>query len=192
MNADLTSGTSSDQPAIGEGVRSEANRTTSVRLVPLDDASRDAVFGAEMANFADEKVRVGEWSPAEASRRALSEFGPAFQREVSEATARGDRLWSAVDDRGRFVGWVWVSAGDGSEVAAFLHQITVVESRRRQGYGRAILDAVEAELARDGSHELCLHVMVGNVPARRMYAAAGYELVDEDERRTRLRKRLRT
>jgi hypothetical protein len=31
-----------------------------LRLVPLDDASRAAIFEAKMANFADEKVREGE------------------------------------------------------------------------------------------------------------------------------------
>lgn len=60
------------------------------------------------------------------------------------------------------------------------------------GYGRAMLAALEARLAHGGIEELCLHVNAGNLPARRLYAAAGYQQVDvdEDRRVCRLRKRL--
>jgi hypothetical protein len=50
--------------------------------------------------------------------------------------------------------------------------------------------ALEETLARGGIDELHLHVNIANAPARRMYAAAGYEQVSEDERVCRLRKRL--
>ena len=49
---------------------------------------------------------------------------------------------------------------------------------------------MEELLAADGAEELQLRVFVGNQAARRLYAAAGYEEVEHDERRVSLRKRL--
>ena len=53
-----------------------------------------------------------------------------------------------------------------------------------------MLAALEERLARDGIGELVLPVNQANESARRLYAAAGYELVGSDDRVHRLRKRL--
>jgi ribosomal protein S18 acetylase RimI-like enzyme len=92
---------------------------------------------------------------------------------------------------GRSVGWLGVKPTDDAQSrSAFLYQITVAAIHRRQGYGRAMLAALEETLARDGIEELHLNVNIANEPARRMYAAAGYEPDGKDERVCRLRKRL--
>jgi ribosomal protein S18 acetylase RimI-like enzyme len=53
-----------------------------------------------------------------------------------------------------------------------------------------MLAALEELLAATGVDELHLTVFVGNEPARRLYASTGYEQLDDDGRRCRLRKRL--
>jgi predicted GNAT family acetyltransferase len=84
---------------------------------------------------------------------------------------------------------MWVRPGDDANGrSAYLYQITVTAIHRRRGYGGAMLAALEETLVRGGVDEPHLHVNVGNKPARRMYAAAGYEQIGEDERP--LRKRL--
>jgi ribosomal protein S18 acetylase RimI-like enzyme len=88
------------------------------------------------------------------------------------------------------VGWLWVRPSGARSRGAFLYQLTVAEPFRGRGFGRAMLAALEERLARDGFEELLLNVNVGNLPARRLYAAAGYEQVGEDRRVRRLRKRL--
>ena len=50
----------------------------------------------------------------------------------------------------------------------------VVDARRRgQGIGSALLDAVDAELASRGVHDLMIGVMEGNDGARRLYERRG-------------------
>ena len=91
----------------------------------------------------------------------------------------------------RYFARLWVTPAEaGDDRAAFLYQITVAEQYRRRGFGRAMLRALEDLLARDGFEELRLNMMVANEPARRLYAAAGYELVDQVDRRCRMRKRV--
>ena len=78
-----------------------------------------------------------------------------LEREHAEAAEEGHRLWSAIDPAGGSVGWLWVKPIDLTPSrGAFLHQITVARTSRRQGYGRAILAALEEVLARHGVDEL--------------------------------------
>jgi ribosomal protein S18 acetylase RimI-like enzyme len=162
-----------------------------VRLVPLTDEERVAFFVEEVANHADQQVRDADWPRAGALERAREELTPVLEREYAEAVEQGDRLWSAVDRAGRSVGWLWVKPiGDASSRVAFLEQITVAEANRRQGYGRAMLAALQQQLIADGIDELRLTVFRANEPARALYAGVGYTQTGEDERQYYLHKRL--
>jgi diamine N-acetyltransferase len=128
------------------------------------------------------------WPPTQALARAQAEIAPVFDRELAEAMASDDRLWSAKSADGRSVGWLWVKAIDNEVSSVFLEQITVAARCRRRGYGHAMLRVLEELLAADGVEELRLNVFVANEAARGLYSAAGYEEVSYDERRVRLRK----
>src|SRR5207247_11121538 len=106
--------------------------------------------------------------------------GPGTVRErLSDLTA--DRLRpkghtffvaeSALD--GSRIGWTWISPpplflGPGHERIYWLSQLTVLESHRRIGWARTILDAIEHHLCALGADERWLRVFNWNVPARRL------------------------
>jgi ribosomal protein S18 acetylase RimI-like enzyme len=161
-----------------------------VALVPLNDEAREAFFVEEIANYADEQVRDSGWPRDEALDRARAELTPVLERDYAQGLARGDRLWSAVDETGRTVGWLWVKQLPAG--AAFLEQITVAEAVRRRGYGQAMLAALEQLLTDEAIEELRLNVNRANDAARGLYASAAYEETGGDERRCFLRKRLGT
>jgi ribosomal protein S18 acetylase RimI-like enzyme len=52
--------------------------------------------------------------------------------------------------------------------------VVVDESARGRGVGSALLDAVDAELARRGIRDLMIGVMEGNDGARRLYERRGF------------------
>ena len=157
-----------------------------IALVPLSEPDREEFVGEEVANYAEQQIRDAGWPRAGALERACSELMPEIERELAEPDWR---LWSARNEDGETVGWLWVRPGETPR-SAFLYQITVAERFRRHGYGRAMLAALEQRLAEEGIEELALNVNVGNVPAQRLYAAAGYEQTADDGRVRRLRKRL--
>jgi ribosomal protein S18 acetylase RimI-like enzyme len=162
-----------------------------VALIPLPENGRDAFVEAEIADYAVQQVRDAGWPRDGALERARAELTPVLTREFAEGAEQGHQLWSAMDSVGSCVGWLWVTAVvDASPQSVFLEQITVAKSFRRRGYGRAMLAALEELLADSGVDELRLTVFVGNEPARRLYASAGYEQLDDDGRECRLRKRL--
>jgi ribosomal protein S18 acetylase RimI-like enzyme len=162
-----------------------------VTLIPLTEHERDAFVEEEIADHAVQQVRDAGWLRDGALERARAELTPVLNRELAEGAEQGHRLWSAINSAGSCVGWLWVTPiVDAAPQSVFLEQITVARSFRRQGYGRAMLAALEELLAATGVDELHLTVFVGNEPARRLYASTGYEQLDDDGRQCRLRKRL--
>jgi len=55
--------------------------------------------------------------------------------------------------------------------------IAVAPAQRRRGVGRLLLGGLAAGARQGGAAELFLEVAVDNVPARRLYAGAGFEPV---------------
>ena len=164
---------------------------TGLRLIPLTEADRGRFVEEELANYADQQVRDAGWPQEEALDRARVELMPTIERELDDAAEKGHQVWSAIGPDARPVGWLWVKPSDeANERSAYLYQITVAANHRRQGYGSAMLAALEEVLARGDVDELHLHVNIANEPGRRMYASAGYEQVGRDERVYHLRKRL--
>lgn len=69
-------------------------------------------------------------------------------------------------------------AADEAEVLT----LAVLPERRRQGLGRALLDAAMAEARRRGAVRLTLEVAVDNVAARRLYDSVGFVQVGRRSR----------
>jgi ribosomal protein S18 acetylase RimI-like enzyme len=163
-----------------------------VVLAPLSDQERDAFIRQEVAEYAQQLADDETTTPEEAEDRAYEELRPLLRQEHAAADEKGHRRWTATNAAGESVGWVWVTpprAGMPSD-SAFLYQITVKPAQRRKGYARAMLAAIEAALRADGVAELRLNVYDTNEPARRLYAGAGYEIVEPLGGKRQLSKRL--
>ncbi|MGX5695025.1 GNAT family N-acetyltransferase [Agromyces soli] len=135
------------------------------------------------AEYAAEQIASGRW-PAEgaverarAENMALLPDGPATARML---TLRG------VDADGEPVGRAWVGLDHprGAPGIAFLYDIEVLEPKRRLGYGRALLDAVEDAAGRAGAAALELNVFGSNSGAIGLYSGAGYEVVTQQMRKS--------
>ncbi len=164
-------------------------RAPHVVLIPLTEQQRAAFVEESLADHADQQVRDAGWSRDEALDRVRAELTGEFEREHVEAVRQGDRFWTAIDQSRGPVGWLWVKPyGSASSKTAYLEQITVARASRRRGYGGAMLAALEEALAHDGVEELRLSVFLANEAARRLYAAADFESLGQDERVCRLRK----
>lgn len=165
-----------------------------VSLAPLSSEEYREFMEQHIIEYAYEKSRAGHWKPEEAldrSREVLHDF------IVGEKGAweRGFRFFKGLDENGQHVGWIW----DGPipkmvqpkpESARWLYQITVKESLRRKGYGKAMLQALEKVLQQENVAELYLNVFRWNQAAISLYSALGYEIVGDYETEVRMRKRL--
>jgi ribosomal protein S18 acetylase RimI-like enzyme len=161
-----------------------------VRLVPHPDASSPAFLDGQVQAFAAQKVQAGHWLPRDAPALARLQFERVLPRG---AGTPGHRFVLGLDASGARIGWAWTGppVGAAPRDARWLYQIEVPESLRGRGWGRALLGAVERDLAADGVTELGLNVFKFNLAARALYARAGYLVVHEDPTSARLHKRFR-
>ncbi|MQA24185.1 MAG: GNAT family N-acetyltransferase [Micromonosporaceae bacterium] len=137
----------------------------------------DAYTARREAEYADSLA--GSLPPDAAKEKARQDHAEFLPQGL--ATER-QRLLIAEDDAGHVVGTAWVGLEEPrtrTTEIAWLYDIRVEERRRRSGYARAILTAVEA-LARDaGASRLGLNVFGHNRPAIALYETSGYEVTTQ-------------
>ncbi len=158
--------------------------------MPMTDDERGAALDGEAAEYGEAKARAGFWSREVALERARKEIASLVGPDPA---ARGHAFFNGVDDDGRRVGWTWVGpipGGRPSRTKRWLFQIVVDEPLRGQGYGRALLTAVERRLAEEDVRELRLNVFRYNEVAIALYKTAGYEIVRDEPRNLEMRKGL--
>jgi ribosomal protein S18 acetylase RimI-like enzyme len=81
----------------------------------------------------------------------------------------------ALADSNEVIGWCWgyhLVRPDASSML-YLHELEVAEDHRRQGHGRALLDAFMAAGRKAGAAKMFLSTAEANRPARRLYDSMG-------------------
>jgi ribosomal protein S18 acetylase RimI-like enzyme len=162
---------------------------SAITLVPLAPAERRAFSEAQIVEYGAWLAERGDVPDLDAGlRQARSEI----EAEMAAAVDAGDQFWAALDPEGATVGWLWVQTASPNlpADAAYLYQILVRPDARRRGHGLAMLTALHEILARQGLAELHLHTETTNLPGHRLYARAGYELVEQLPTQRHLRKLL--
>ena len=107
-------------------------------------------------------------------RRATLRFADGDHAQAC-TTASGTLAFVAVADSDEPIGWCWghhLVRPEGSSML-YLHELEVAEEHRRQGHGRALLDAFTAAGRRAGATKMFLFTAASNVPARRLYESLG-------------------
>lgn len=131
--------------------------------------------------YAGDKTEAGNWSAAE----ALEQSRATYQRLLPAGTATPDQhLFTilaevAAGSGPQPVGMIWFGVvRAGPEPYAFIYDFRIDEAYRRRGFGRAALQAVEAEVRGLGLDRIGLHVFGHNTAALKLYEAAGYQVTN--------------
>lgn len=115
---------------------------------PAIHADADGLARLHAAHFAP------PWSPATFEKLLSAQTTVAY---VAEAPDLSGAILASL-------------AADEAEILTFF----VAEARQRRGLGRALIDGLLAGLESRGASRLFLEVAVTNVPARELYARAGF------------------
>jgi ribosomal protein S18 acetylase RimI-like enzyme len=142
------------------------------RLEPMEEATYSAWRAETQRDYADEKVKAGNWKAEDAERlshEAFEELLPGG-RETS-----GHEIREMVND-GEKVGYAWWTIEDREAGrVAFIYDIAVDPSHRRRGYARLALAEIEEWAGEHGCAGVMLHVFGYNTPARELYRSVGFE-----------------
>lgn len=115
-------------------------------------------------------------SPAQVDllRQATLRFGKGDQVGAF-VQAPATLAFVALGDSNEVIGWCWgyhLVRPDASSML-YLHGLEVAEEHRRQGHGRALLQAFMAAGRSAGAAKLFLFTAEANGPARRLYESMG-------------------
>jgi ribosomal protein S18 acetylase RimI-like enzyme len=134
------------------------------------------VFRARSArNFATEQVRAGNWEAGDAQKRVGEQMAELLPQDLETP---GMLFFTAETASGDSIGYLWLALerDPDSGGGAWIYDIEVLEERRGEGYGLALLSAAEKEAGRRGVKNIGLNVFGSNVVARSLYERAGYQI----------------
>ncbi|MFN4170239.1 MAG: GNAT family N-acetyltransferase [Pseudorhodobacter sp.] len=122
------------------------------------------------------------WPPLGIARDIWAEagIGPARVAVMERVRAARCAILGRQNDRASGVAFVALHEG-----VAMLHALEVVPAQRRQGSANQIVRAAAAWALDHGADRVALVVTEANIPARRLYASLGMELVGQYHYRVR-------
>lgn len=148
-------------------------RSGKIKFVELEEAPFREYREQLAREYAEDKVKAGVWSQAEAEGRASRELDEL----LPEGPATRDHFLYSVrdDDLPAEVGIVWITVkNSGVGRSLWIYDIIIHEQFRRRGYGRRTLELVDAKARELGASKVELHVFGHNEGARALYEQMGY------------------
>jgi GNAT superfamily N-acetyltransferase len=138
-----------------------------IRLVPMNEIDYQAYADFSIADYAQEHVKAGSWSTAEALQEAKKQYQELLPDGLK---TKNHYIYSIVDDElASKVGILWFAVQERAQVpAAFVYDVLIYEAFRRRGYGEQAFKALETKVQELGLKTISLHVFGHNHPGRAM------------------------
>ncbi|MFL0411300.1 GNAT family N-acetyltransferase [Microbacterium paludicola] len=144
-----------------------------VALMPMTAEQYASFEDRLIAEFADDLVREGLWSP----EGALAESARQTAEELPDGLATEGQLFFVAHAEGirQPVGTLWLEVRQRSRGPhVFVMELHVEPSHRRRGFGAAMMRAAEDVARSVGAESIGLHVFGSNDAARSLYRSLGY------------------
>lgn len=153
--------------------------SVAVALAPMDDGDYQDYVGMAIVNYADDKIRSGQWAPQTALERSQASFHDLLPQ--GRATP-GHDLFTIRDGRsGLRVGFLWIAVQERADDAiAYVYDVLVLSASRRLGYGLRTFEALERLVAERALAGIALHVFGHNAAARAFYERIGFVTTNLD------------
>ena len=148
-----------------------------VKLIPMAQTDFEVYLEISIVEYADDKVRNGNWSAEEALERSRTEF----QQYLPDGLQTKDQfIYSIRDDSsGQKLGMIWVNIkSETPQHPAFIYDFRIEEHFRGKGFGRQTLAILDEMLLSMGAESVGLHVFGDNIIAQELYKKAGYEITN--------------
>lgn len=146
-----------------------------VSLARMTQLELEEYLAWAIRNFAEEKVKSGNWS----LENAMEESRREYSRLLPDGVAtKNQYLFLILDEEsGQNVGIIWLGVRTGEEEipGGWIWDFMIYEPMRRKGYGRLAMQAVESKARELGLDRISLHVFGSNTAAINLYRDTGYE-----------------
>lgn len=142
-------------------------------LRPMDETEYQQFLDYAIANYAEEKVRAGNYVPADAMELSAQEY----QELLPDGEKTKDNFLLMIVEQvlDHPVGFVWLMIQQtGSLRHLTLVNILIYEEFRNRGYGTQTLELIEEKASALGLEKITLHAFGHNQRARSLYERLGY------------------
>jgi GNAT superfamily N-acetyltransferase len=137
---------------------------------PLREDEYGVFIERAMAFYVDDMVRAGIDRDV-----AQAKADKDLPQLLPDGLATRNHFMYAVEDDGRFGGYLWLCDRDGElGHSLFVYAVEIDEELRGRGLGRAAMVFAEEEARRLGIAKVALNVFGGNEVARGLYVSLGY------------------
>ncbi len=133
----------------------------------------EAWKNGSIKDYADEKVKAGNWVAEEAPRLAEQTFASILPQGFSTQ----DHHFFSIENSssGEKVGILWYAVNrEGKRSLAYIWDFAIFEQHRRRGYASEALRLLEEKVREQGLDTISLHVFGHNHAARELYEKSGY------------------
>jgi len=163
-----TAPSGNDEPALNA-----CDGVSMFRLERMDEPTYRAWRAASQRDYADEKVKAGNWRSEEAAALSQDAFDKLLPNGLDTP---GHEIRAMRNDAGEYVGHAWFTIEDRETGrVVFIYDIAVDPVHRRRGYARLALREIEAYAREQGCAGVQLHVFGYNTAARELYRSEGFE-----------------
>jgi ribosomal protein S18 acetylase RimI-like enzyme len=138
---------------------------------PLREDEYDVFVARGLAFYVEDMVRAGVDRDV-----AQAKADKDFPLLLPEGLATPGHSMYAIDDEGRFAGYLWLCDRDGElGHSLFVYAVEIDKEFRGRGLGRAAMAFAEEEARRLGIAKVALNVFGGNAVARGLYLSLDYQ-----------------
>lgn len=148
-----------------------------IKLQPMSLAEFQVYLERSVAEYADDKVKAGNWPQEGALERSRQEFNKYLPQGLDTPE---NFLRTLIDrETGAPVGMIWYAPLPGSTDSTwFIYDFYVNPEQRRRGYAAQALAALEDHARVQSIKAIALHVFGHNTAARALYEKMGYEITN--------------
>ena len=148
-----------------------------IKLLPIEQHDFDAFLEREIFDYAQDKIKSGNWLPEQAMEKSRAEF----QSLLPDGLATKDQYVFTIfdDETGNKLGVMWFQAKqDDPRRRAFINDFVIEEKFRGKGFGKKAMQALHEKLQDMLVESVGLHVFAHNTNAIALYEKMGYEVTN--------------
>ena len=160
------------QPPEQRPGQSARSQTATVTFQPMTQAEYEHLRSWLDEDYAQDVAKAMGISIEEGRASAQKQLGELLPAGLS---SEGHHFWRIIAEDGASVGDLWVLVEPAKE-RAFIYFIGIDEPYRGKGYGRAAMQALEAEVRSLGATRIDLSVFGDNGSAIHLYQSLGYQI----------------
>jgi ribosomal protein S18 acetylase RimI-like enzyme len=147
-------------------------------LLPMSQPEFDLFLERSIPEYAEDKVRAGNWTEAESLERSRREFEELLPQGLNTSD---NFLYTLYNDDKEAAGMIWIKV---DQTSAFIYEVYIEEKFRGRGFGKSIMLLLEEKAREMGIKTLKLHVFGSNHVARKLYETVGYEITNVNMSKT--------